>query len=59
MVVSEEALDQGVTRAQIERRYQERGLDVRIVDCVTHEQDLIQLRPLRADLLETTFARRT
>jgi len=59
MVVSEEALDQGVTRAQIERRYQERGLDVRVVDCVTREQDVIQLRPLRADLLETTFARRT
>lgn len=59
MVVSAEALDQGVTRALIERRYQERGLDVRVVDCVTREQDLIQLRPLRADLLETTFARRT
>jgi hypothetical protein len=59
MVVSEEALDQGVTRAQIERRYQERGLDVRVVDCMTREQDLIQLRPLRADLLETTFVRRT
>lgn len=59
MVISEEALTQGVTRAQIERRYQERGLDVRVVDCVTREQDLIQLRPLRADLLETTFARRT
>lgn len=59
MVVSEEALEQGVTRAQIERRYQERGLDVRVVDCVTREQDVIQLRPLRADLLETTFARRT
>lgn len=59
MVVSEEALDQGVTRAQIERRYQEVGLDVRIVDCVTREQDLLRLRPLRTDLLETTFARRT
>jgi hypothetical protein len=59
MVVSDEALDQGVTRAQIERRYQERGLDVRVVDCMTREQDLIQLRPLRADLLETTFVRRT
>lgn len=59
MVISAEALDQGVTRAHIERRYQERGLDVRVVDCVTREQDLIQLRPLRADLLETTFARRT
>lgn len=58
MVVPEEALAQGVTRALIERRYQERGLDVRVVDCVTREQDPIQLRPLRADLLETTFARR-
>lgn len=58
MTVSEEALEQGVTRAQIERRYQERGLDVRVVDCVTREQDLVQLRPLRADLLEATFARR-
>ena len=57
MTVSEEAL-QGVTRAEIERRYQEQGLDVRVVGSVTNSQDLIQLRPLRADLLETTFAAR-
>jgi phenylacetate-coenzyme A ligase PaaK-like adenylate-forming protein len=58
MTVSEEALERGVTRARIERAYQETGLDVRIIDCVTREQDLTRLRPLRADLLETTFARR-
>ncbi|HZO75685.1 MAG TPA: AMP-binding protein [Ktedonobacteraceae bacterium] len=58
MTISEEALRHGVTYAQIERRYQEAGLNVRVVGCVTRDQDLIQLRPLRADLLETTFAAR-
>lgn len=60
MVISEEALQQGVTQQEIERRYQEAGLDVRIVGCATCEQDVTRLRSLRADLLETTFvARRT
>ena len=58
MTVSDEALQQGVTRAEIERRYQEQGLDVRVIGSVTSFQDLLQLRPLRADLLETTFAAR-
>jgi len=58
MMISAEALLRGVTQAQIERRYQEAGLNVRVVGCVTRDQDLVQLRPLRADLLETTFAAR-
>lgn len=57
MVVAEDAL-YGVTRAEIEKRFQEKNLDVRVVGSVTHEQDLFQLRPLRADLLETTFSAR-
>ena len=57
MVVAEEALH-GITRAEIEQRFQEKGLDVQVVGSVTCTQDVSQLRPLRADLLETTFSAR-
>jgi len=34
------------------------GIELRIASCVAREEDAIQLRSLRADLLETTFAAR-
>jgi phenylacetate-CoA ligase len=55
MVVSQEALN-GVTMAEIERRYHQIGIPVTITNSVDQEDAIRSLRPLRADLRETTFA---
>jgi hypothetical protein len=57
LMVPEEALI-GVTREEVERRFREMGIAVHVASCVVHEEDMKQLRSLRADLLETTFAAR-
>jgi hypothetical protein len=56
MIVPGEALT-GMTPRQIERQFAEAGIPVRLVEATG--QDAATLRPLRADLLETTFAGRT
>jgi phenylacetate-coenzyme A ligase PaaK-like adenylate-forming protein len=48
----------GVTKEQVEQRFCAAGMPVRVVPCQTSEQELTELRPLRADLRETTFATR-
>lgn len=55
LIVPEEALN-GVTPEEVERRFREAGITVHVASCVAREEDLAQLRSLRADLLETTFA---
>jgi phenylacetate-coenzyme A ligase PaaK-like adenylate-forming protein len=57
LMVPEEALND-VTREEVERRFKEAGIAVHVASCVVHEEDMKQLRSLRADLLETTFAAR-
>ncbi len=57
LIILEEALH-GVTKEEVEQRYRESGIELRIASCVTRQEDAIQLRSLRADLLETTFAAR-
>jgi len=57
LIMPEEALT-GVTSEEVERRFREVGIAVHVASRVTREDDLIQLRSLRADLLETTFAAR-
>ncbi|MGH2482539.1 MAG: hypothetical protein ACRDHW_23070, partial [Ktedonobacteraceae bacterium] len=57
LIVPEEALN-GITSEEVERRFREMGIAVHVANCVTREEEMIQLRSLRADLLETTFAAR-
>lgn len=57
LMVPEEALND-VTREEVERRFKEAGIAVHVASCVVQEEDMKQLRSLRADLLETTFAAR-
>lgn len=57
LTVPEEALN-GVTKEEVERRFLEAGIEVRVANCIARKEDVIQLRSLRADLLETTFAAR-
>ena len=57
LVLPEQAL-MNVTKDEVERRFRAAGIPLRVASCVTYETDVLQLRPLRADLLETTFAAR-
>ncbi len=57
LIVPVEALN-GVTKEEVEQRFREAGIAVHVASCVAREEDMIQLRSLRADLLETTFAAR-
>lgn len=57
LMVPEEALID-VTREEVERRFREVGIAVHVANCVVREEDMKQLRSLRADLLENTFAAR-
>ncbi len=58
LTIPEAALT-GITRSQVERRFTEAGLDVRIADgSVVSNEEMAHMRPIRADLLETTFAGR-
>lgn len=45
-------------KEEIERRFRAAGIELRVAESPVPEQDGPQLRPLRADLLETTFAAR-
>lgn len=55
LILPEQSLA-GLTKGEVERRFRASGIDVRVVD--DPESDILRLRPLRADLLETTFAAR-
>jgi phenylacetate-CoA ligase len=57
LVVPEEALD-GMTKEEVERRFRAAGIPLHLADTVAREPEVRRLRPLRADLLETTFAGR-
>ncbi|HEU5201134.1 MAG TPA: AMP-binding protein [Ktedonobacterales bacterium] len=56
LVVPEQALE-GMTKDEFERHFRVAGIPVRLASGVI-ESEVSQLRPLRADLLETTFAGR-
>lgn len=45
-----------LSKEEVERRFRAVGLDLRVAEPLIPEQEGPQLRPLRADLLETTFA---
>ena len=57
LIVPEEALT-NVTPEEVEQRFREAGIAVHVASCVAREEDMKQLRSLRADLLENTFAAR-
>lgn len=57
LVLPEQAL-LGVTKEEVERRFRAVGIDLHLADHVTQKFETAHLRPLRADLLETTFAAR-
>jgi phenylacetate-coenzyme A ligase PaaK-like adenylate-forming protein len=57
LVLPEQAL-LGVTKEEVERRFRAVGIDLHLADYVTQKFETAHLRPLRADLLETTFAAR-
>lgn len=46
---------EGMTKEEVERRFRAAGIPLQVTDPVALEQEGVQLRPLRADLLETTF----
>jgi len=55
LTLPEQALNK-VSKEEVERRFRASGLPVSIITDVVHESESISLRPLRADLVETTFA---
>jgi len=57
LVLPEQALN-GVTTEELERRFQAAGIDLHLMESVSQKLEMDQLRPLRADLLETTFVAR-
>src|SRR5205823_588349 len=57
LILPEQALN-GITGEEVERRFRASGIEVHVVSDSLSEQDMLRLRPLRADLLETTFAAR-
>lgn len=57
LTLSEQAMH-GITREEIERRFYEAGIELSVTPGTMQAQDGTPLRPLRADLLETTFALR-
>src|SRR5207302_4769511 len=57
LLLPEQALN-GITGTEVERRFRASGIEVHVVSDPLAEQDMLRLRPLRADLLETTFAAR-
>ena len=57
LTLPEQAL-KGMTKEEVERRFRMAGIELHVASCAANEQDVTQLRPLRADLLETTFAAR-
>lgn len=57
LTLPEQALD-GITEEEVECRFQDAGINARVLGVAMSEQQAQHLRPLRADLLETTFAAR-
>lgn len=57
LTLPEEALS-GVTSEQVEQRFRAAGIPAHVISCQASAQNMTELRPLRADLLETTFASR-
>ncbi len=57
LILPEQSL-KSVSREEVERRFRASEIDVRVVSDPLSERDMMRLRPLRADLLETTFAAR-
>lgn len=55
--LTEQALHD-LTKEEVERRFRAVGIDLHVAEPLTPEDEGLQLRPLRADLLETTFAAR-
>lgn len=54
MVLPEQIL-KNITKEDVERHFRQADIDLSVADYVASEQDAFKLRPLRADLLETTF----
>ncbi|HEU0003375.1 MAG TPA: AMP-binding protein [Ktedonobacteraceae bacterium] len=48
----------GISGEEVERRFHVSGIEMHVVSDSLSDQDILRLRPLRADLLETTFAAR-
>lgn len=57
LALPEQALN-GISKEEVERRFRASEIEVCIVSDSLEELEMLQLRPLRADLLETTFAAR-
>ncbi len=57
LTLPEQALN-GISKEEVERRLRASEIEVCVVSDSLSELDMQQLRPLRADLLETTFAAR-
>lgn len=57
LILPESAFD-GISRDEVERRFRNAGIPVQIAERVALQHEEVQLRPLRADLLETTFTAR-
>lgn len=57
LILPEQALN-GINKEEVERRFRASEIEVHVVSDALSELDMLRLRPLRADLLETTFAAR-
>ena len=57
LILPEQVLN-GISKEEVERRFRASEIEVHVVSDALSEQDMLRLRPLRADLLETTFAAR-
>jgi phenylacetate-CoA ligase len=57
LILPAQALN-GLSGEEVERRFHVSGIEVHVVSDSLSDQDMLRLRPLRADLLETTFAAR-
>lgn len=57
MVLPEQIL-KDMTKEDVERHFSIAGIELTVADYVASEQDVFKLRPLRADLSETTFVTR-
>jgi len=57
LTLSSQTLD-GLTTGEVERRFSASGIDLRVTNGVSADGGATAFRPLRADLMETTFAGR-
>ncbi|HEY7417209.1 MAG TPA: AMP-binding protein [Ktedonobacteraceae bacterium] len=54
MVLPSSAME-GMTKEEVERRFRAAGIPLKVIESAAPEHEAAQIRPLRADLLETTF----